>query len=60
MQSRATARTEDPRLRFEEGRRALMRTDPRLAEVIRRVGRDRPDFTPRDPFAAMVRALVSQ
>lgn len=37
-----------------------MRADPRLAEVIRRVGRKRPDFTPRDPFAAMVRALVSQ
>ena len=60
VQSRATARTEDPRLRFEEGRRALMRADPRLAEIIRRAGRNRPDFTPRDPFAAMVRALVSQ
>jgi DNA-3-methyladenine glycosylase II len=37
-----------------------MRADPRLADVIRRMGKARPDFVPRDPFAAMVRALVSQ
>ncbi len=37
-----------------------MKTDPRLADVIRRVGRERPDFAEREPFAAMVRALVSQ
>lgn len=60
MQPRATARTDEPRLVFEQARRALMRADPRLAEVIKRVGRERPDFEPRDPFAAMVRALVSQ
>jgi len=28
--------------------------------VIKRVGRARPDFTPREPLAALVRALVSQ
>lgn len=59
-QPRATARTDDRRLVFEQGRRALIRADPRLAEVIKRVGRERPDFELRDPFAAMVRALVSQ
>jgi DNA-3-methyladenine glycosylase II len=37
-----------------------MRADPGLAAVIRRVGRTRPDFEPRDPLAALVRALVSQ
>lgn len=37
-----------------------MQADPRLAAVIKRVGRERPEFEPRDPFAAMVRALVSQ
>jgi DNA-3-methyladenine glycosylase II len=37
-----------------------MAADPRLAEIIRRTGRHRPDFTPRDPLAALVRALVSQ
>jgi DNA-3-methyladenine glycosylase II len=60
VQSRATAGTTDPAAQFERGRRALMRADPRLAEIIRRMGKTRPDFTPRDPFAAMVRALVSQ
>jgi len=34
--------------------------DPRLGDVIRRTGRERPDFTPREPLAALVRALVSQ
>jgi DNA-3-methyladenine glycosylase II len=49
-----------PRATFERARRALLAADPRLAEVIRRTGRHRPDFTPRDPLAALVRALVSQ
>ncbi|MEO6222811.1 MAG: DNA-3-methyladenine glycosylase [Vicinamibacterales bacterium] len=50
----------DPSAAFERARRALLAADPRLAEVIKRTGRDRPDFTPRDPLAALVRALVSQ
>ena len=50
----------DPRRTFERARRALLAADPRLAEVIKRTGRHRPDFTPRDPLAALVRALVSQ
>jgi DNA-3-methyladenine glycosylase II len=50
----------DPGAAFEKARRALMAADPRLAEIIRRTGRQRPDFTPRDPLAALVRALVSQ
>ena len=50
----------DPQQTFERARRALLAADPRLAEVIRRTGRHRPDFTPRDPLAALVRALVSQ
>lgn len=50
----------DPRETFERARRTLLAADPRLAEVIKRVGRTRPDFTPRDPLAALVRALVSQ
>ena len=50
----------DPSATFERARRALMAADPRLAEVIKRTGRHRPDFTPRDPLAALVRALVSQ
>lgn len=37
-----------------------MRKDPRLAEVIRRTGRLRPDFGRREPFEAMVRAVISQ
>ena len=37
-----------------------MSADPKLAEIIRRTGRHRPDFTPRDPLAALVRALISQ
>jgi len=50
----------DPQKNFERARRALIAADPRLAEVIRRTGRHRPDFTPREPLAALVRALVSQ
>jgi DNA-3-methyladenine glycosylase II len=50
----------DPRATFERARRALLSADPRLAVVIRRAGRARPDFAPREPLAALVRALVSQ
>jgi DNA-3-methyladenine glycosylase II len=50
----------DPRATFERGRRTLLAADPRIAAVIRRTGRARPDFVPRDPLAALVRALVSQ
>lgn len=50
----------DPRRTFERARRKLLAADPRLAEVIKRVGKARPDFTPREPLAALVRALVSQ
>ena len=50
----------DPQKTFEQARRALIAADPRLAEVIKRTGRHRPDFTPREPLAALVRALVSQ
>lgn len=52
--------TTDPQQTFERARRALLAADPRLADVIRRTGRHRPDFTPREPLAALVRALVSQ
>ena len=58
--ARKPSSTTDPRKTFERARRALLAADPRLAEVIRRTGRHRPDFTPRDPLAALVRALVSQ
>lgn len=37
-----------------------MRTDPRLAEVIKRTGRVRPSFTERDPFDSLVGAVISQ
>jgi len=53
-------KTVDPRAQFERARRKLLASDPRLAAVIKRTGRVRPDFTPRDPLAALVRALVSQ
>jgi DNA-3-methyladenine glycosylase II len=45
---------------FERARRALMRRDPRLAAVIKKVGRRRPSFSERDPFLALVRAVLSQ
>ena len=51
---------EDAAARFEQGRRALMRKDPRLAAVIKATGKRRPDFSPRDPFRALVRAVLSQ
>jgi len=60
VQSRATPGTSSPAEVFEVGRRYLMRADPRLAEVIRRTGRVRPDFGRRDPFDALVRAVISQ
>lgn len=37
-----------------------MRRDPRLGAHIKKVGRLRPTFAPRDPFHALVRAVVSQ
>jgi 3-methyladenine DNA glycosylase/8-oxoguanine DNA glycosylase len=46
---------------FERARRHLMRRDPRLAPLIKRVGRCRlPDARPSAPFAALVRAILSQ
>jgi DNA-3-methyladenine glycosylase II len=60
VQPRAIARSSDPAARFEEARRALMRRDPRLNALIKKLGARRPDFSPRDPFHALVRAVVSQ
>lgn len=37
-----------------------MRRDPHLGAHIKKVGRRRPDFGPRDPFHALVRAVLSQ
>ena len=46
---------------FELARRLLMRRDPRLAVVIRRVGPCLlPETRTREPFAALVRALLNQ
>jgi DNA-3-methyladenine glycosylase II len=42
-------------------RRVLMRRDPRLAAVIKRVGRcTLPDGRAHDPFASLVRTIMSQ
>ena len=60
MQVRATARNGDPAAVFETARRALMRRDPRLSAHIKKIGSRRPNFAPRDPFHALVRAVVSQ
>ena len=60
MQSRATPRRADAEAAFELARRTLMRRDPRLAASIRKMGARRPDFSPRDPFHALVRAVLSQ
>lgn len=60
VQSRALTRTSDPALEFEQGRRRLMRTDPRLAEVIRWAGKARPEFGTRGAYEALVRAVISQ
>jgi DNA-3-methyladenine glycosylase II len=49
-----------PKETFEAGRRHLMKQDPRLAEFIRRTGRLRPAFDKREPFEALVRAVISQ
>jgi len=45
---------------FERARRALLRRDPSLARVIRASGPRRPSFEPRQPFRALVGAVVSQ
>jgi 3-methyladenine DNA glycosylase/8-oxoguanine DNA glycosylase len=46
---------------FERARRHLMRRDPRLAVLIKRVGRCRlPDGRGPSPFAALVRAILAQ
>jgi DNA-3-methyladenine glycosylase II len=45
---------------FERARRALMRRDPRLGALIKRVGTKRPTFAERAPFFALVRAVLSQ
>lgn len=37
-----------------------MRRDPKLAAIIKRVGAQRPVARGRDPFAALVRAVLSQ
>ena len=46
---------------FERARRLLMRRDARLAPLIKKAGRCRlPDGRTRHPFAALVRAILSQ
>jgi DNA-3-methyladenine glycosylase II len=46
---------------FERARRHLMRRDPRLAGLIKRVGRCRlPDSRTTSPFGALVRAILAQ
>lgn len=46
---------------FERARRHLMRHDPRLAPLIKRVGRCAlPDTRTRAPFAALIRAILAQ
>ncbi len=60
VQLRAAARTADPAAHFEKARKTLMRIDPRLGAHIKKVGARRPNFSPRDPFHALVRAVVSQ
>ena len=46
---------------FERARRHLMRRDPRLAILIKKVGRCRlPDSRAASPFASLVRAILSQ
>lgn len=60
VQSRAIPGTLDPAAVFEQARRDLMRRDPRLSLHIKKVGARRPDFSPRDPFLALVGAVISQ
>ena len=46
---------------FERARRHLMRRDPRLGTLIKKVGRCRlPDSRAASPFASLVRAILSQ
>ena len=46
---------------FERARRTLMRRDPRLGALIKRVGRCcLPDSRGREPFAGLVRVIMSQ
>jgi DNA-3-methyladenine glycosylase II len=46
---------------FAKARRALMRRDPKLGAVIKRVGRcTLPDGRTHDPFIALVRVIMSQ
>jgi DNA-3-methyladenine glycosylase II len=46
---------------FARARRILMRRDPRLGAVIKRVGRCAlPDGRAHDPFAGLVRVIMSQ
>jgi DNA-3-methyladenine glycosylase II len=46
---------------FERARRILMRRDPRLSTLIKRVGPCRlPESRTRHPFAALVRAVIAQ
>ena len=46
---------------FARARRALMRRDPKLAAVIKRVGRcELADGRTHDPFAALVRVIMGQ
>ena len=46
---------------FERARRALMRRDKRLGVLIKRVGRcGLPDSRGHDPFAGLVRVILSQ
>jgi DNA-3-methyladenine glycosylase II len=46
---------------FERARRALMRSDPRLSALIKRVGPcGLPAARTREPFGALVRAILSQ
>jgi DNA-3-methyladenine glycosylase II len=60
VQPRATPGTSGPAAHFEIARRELMRRDPRLGAHIKKMGARRPDFSPRDPFHALVRAVLSQ
>lgn len=45
---------------FERARRVLLRRDPKLAALIKRIGARRPAARARDPFTALVRAVLSQ
>ena len=46
---------------FDRARRTLMRRDPRLASLIKKVGRCcLPDSRGHDPFAGLVRVIMSQ